>query len=137
MKIFIIIPVIAFVSCWLLFILNIALMFRTQIKLKKTLQLQAPEIRNNLKLGFNGSNVDHAAKSPFAFFKVLFSFGNKDKTSSFINLFVDLQAIDKSNKQELTKLSNKLIKLLSNSARLWVLGMVCVPIGILTLKLFK
>jgi len=82
-------------------------------------------------------NNDIEINSPFEFFKVLFSFGNKDKTRSFINQFVDLEAIDKSNKQELTKLSNKLIKLLSNSARLWVLMMVCVPIGILTLKLFK
>ena len=137
MRILLIIPIVGFLVCWLLFIVCTALMFRSQIKLKKTLKAQAPEIRNNLTLGFRGINNDIEINSPFEFFKVLFSFGNKDKTRSFINQFVDLEAIDKSNKQELTKLSNKLIKLLSNSARLWVLGMVCVPIGILTLKLFK
>jgi hypothetical protein len=137
MKLFIIIPIIAFLISWVLFIVNTVVMFRTQIKLKKALKTQAPEIRNNLKLGFNSSNIDIATFSPFSFFKVILSFGNKDKTSSFVNQFIDLEAINKSNNQELIKLSNKLTKLLSNSVRLWFLGMVCVPIGILTLKLLK
>ena len=135
--ILLIIPPIIFISCWILFIVNWVLTMITQKKLKKALNNYTPEIRNNLKFGFSGLNNDLALESPFGIFKIIFSFGNKVKTSAFLNQFVDIDAINRSENQKIIDFKNKLVKQLSNGAKFWVIMILSVLIGVITFNISK
>ena len=64
--------------------------------------------------------------------KLIFSFGSAKSVNNYLNVFIDVTAIDKLDNSQAKNLLIKLKKSTSGFARVWIIAMLSVAIGFLT-----
>jgi hypothetical protein len=111
--------VIMFFASWIGMIINFIVMLITKRKLSKTLDKTQPKIRNYL---FGGSRSNPYRYKQFG--KSFLSFGNKEYIKNYVDTFIDIEKIEKTEDTTLNKLVNRFIQLNSNGIRMWTIGVL-------------
>ena len=111
--------VIMFFVSWVGMVINIIIMLVTKTKLSKRLDKTQPKIRNYL---FGGSRGNPYRYKQFG--KAFLSFGNKEYIKNYVDTFIDIEKVEKTEDTTLNKLVNRYIQLNSNGIRMWTIGII-------------
>lgn len=121
-----------FLICWLLGLIFWVWGMVVRRKLRTELESNHPSIRCHLKSGFGSmDNIDISKGSKTLFFLII-SFGARKAVNNYLNVFIDIDEIEKLERTEAKKLLNKLHRVTSSYARVWVIAVLSIILGIIT-----
>ena len=123
--------ILIFLICWLVLIVNRIIAFRSKFKLKTIIKKKHPSIRRNLSFFEDGLSIKLIKSGSRSFLNMFLSFGATEKAKTFINNFVDVQAIEDSSDDEIKQLINKSIRLESNYSRIWIIMIGSLLMGLI------
>ena len=113
-----------FLCLWLLGISSSILLFRLQQKLYKYIKTNYAYLRNNLNFKQISGQQNSNKIQPFGFFKVLINFGNNSSCYYFLDQFVSLDEIKKTQDIKANILVNNILKTLSIQVKSWFIIIV-------------
>ena len=112
--------VILLLVCWIALLFNWIKLMRVKTMLRKNLEKNHPEIRNNLSFRSGVIIPTNLAEGASSFLNLIISIGSTKGYRRFVNSFVDIEKIEQTNDLNLNKQINRLIRLNSIFLRIWI-----------------
>jgi hypothetical protein len=127
-----IVSILTFILCWLAFMINFILMAITKFKLNKALKKRLPNIRRNLSMQNSDFSFYRVKSTSSDLIKMIFSFGSNESSTTYYNNFVDVEAIEHSNDDEIKRLLAKSIRIIGNFPKFWIVMIGSILLGALS-----
>lgn len=106
---------------------------RNKSKLNETIKRKYPNLRNSLSFEMGTISRKQINSASISLIKMFLSFGSKTKSKKFWNNYIDVQAIENTKDDEVKRLLDRSIRLMSNFSKVWIIMMVSFLLAVITL----
>lgn len=120
-----------FIICWIAGLIYwLRIVFLSKI-IKNELNLNYPDIKYSIGISAKNQLKPIVKSGAKRLMKMMLSFGSEKESRHFVEIFVDINAIEKLDNKKLNDRINKFVKLFSIFSRTWIIGIISILIALL------